>query len=73
MSWVGSPECITIVLQIMNVDLPIAELAQLVLPGDQMSLERTVLHRQHPGVLSANGKESTNQTKYFKMSGIVRS
>lgn len=51
MSWVGSHGCIASVLQIMNVDLPITEPAQPVLPGDQMSLERTVLDRQHPGAV----------------------
>lgn len=63
--WVGSHGCITSVLQLINVDLPIAELAQPVLPGDQMSLERTVWDSQHPGVLSADKKENKYQIKYF--------
>lgn len=65
MSWVGSHGCIASVLQNINTDLPIAEPAQPVLSGDQMSLEGTVLDRQHLGVLCADRKENTNQTKYF--------
>lgn len=65
MSWVASHGCIARVLQTINVDLAIAEPAQPVLSGDQMSLERTVVDRQHPGVFSIDRKENTNLTKYY--------